>query len=207
MLLTLLQVPDSAIARATHAVFLDPAYGHATLRQRAWSFLSELLHRVLSWLGSLFGALRDSSPAVWVAIALAAALFLAVLAGVVIEWRERRLDAARARQAERATAVRWDDPWRASQDLAARGDFTQAAHALYAALLDSAARRQQVRLHPSKTVGDYARELRMRSSALLERFRAFAGVYEVVVYGLGQCDAARYQRLLELAGPAVRPDE
>lgn len=207
MLLALLQVPDSAIARATHAVFLNPAYRQASRPQRAWLFLMRMLDRLFAWLGSVFRALRHSSPAVWVAIALAAALFLAVLVSVIMEWRERRLDIARARLAERAAQVRWDDPWRASQDLAARGDFTQAAHALYAALLDSAARRQQVRLHPSKTVGDYARELRMRSSALLERFRAFAGVYEVVVYGLGQCDADRYRRLLELAGPVVRPSE
>lgn len=207
MLLALLQIPDSTIARATHAVFLDAAYHKATVRQRAWSFLGEVVDRLLAWLVSVFGALRRSSPGVWVAIALAAALFLAVLVSIVLEWRARRLDVARAREAERGAHARWDDPWHASQALASRGDFTEAAHALYAALLESAARREQVRLHPSKTVGDYARELRLRSSSLLERFRAFAGVYEVVVYGLGQCDAARYQRLLELAGPVVRPSE
>jgi hypothetical protein len=207
VLFLLLQAPDSAIARATHTVFLDPAYTRFTWWQRVLAFLSTEWHRLLAWLASVFAALGNSSPVVWVTIAAALVLLVALLGSVVLEWRERKLDVARARTAQQSAYAGGGDPWQAAQDLAARGDFTEAAHALYAALLDSAARRQQVRLHPSKTVGDYARELRLRSSALFERFRAFARVYEVVVYGLDRCDASRYQRLLDLAGPVVRPNE
>jgi len=93
----------------------------------------------------------------------------------------------------------------AAQDLASSGDYTSAAHALYAAMLESAARQQQIRLHPSKTVGDYVRELRSQSSSLFQRFREFGRSYEVVIYGIGWCDADRYRQLYALAVPVVRP--
>jgi hypothetical protein len=97
------------------------------------------------------------------------------------------------------------DRWAEAQRLAAAGQYTEAAHALYAALLESIARGEELHLHPSKTVGDYARELRRRSSALLPRYRDFARSYEVVVYGLGICDQDRYERLYSLASGMVEP--
>ena len=98
------------------------------------------------------------------------------------------------------------DPWVAAQELAAKGDFTQAAHALYIALLDALARRDQVRLHPAKTIGDYLRELRSRSSALLPPVRDFARLYELVAYGFRECDAERYRRLHALASAVIQPN-
>jgi hypothetical protein len=98
------------------------------------------------------------------------------------------------------------DPWVAAQELAASGDFTAAAHALYLALLDGLARREQLRLHPAKTVGDYLRELRGRSSTLLPTVRDFARLYELVAYGFRECDAARYARLHALAADVIRPN-
>ena len=95
------------------------------------------------------------------------------------------------------------DPWLVAQEAASRGQFTEAAHALYEALLEAAARRGDVRLHQSKTVGDYAREMRGRGSALLARFRDFARSYEVVIYGIGHCDQERYERLLAIARPII----
>ncbi len=74
-----------------------------------------------------------------------------------------------------------------------------AAHALYQALLAGLTERERVRLHPSRTAGDYVRDLRARRSPMLPRFRDFARAYEVVAYGTGRCDAARYERLLALA--------
>ena len=96
------------------------------------------------------------------------------------------------------------DPWIAAQELAAAGDFTMAAHALYLALLDGLARREQVRLHPAKTIGDYLRELRSRSSALLPTVRDFARLYELVAYGFRECDADRYRRLHALASTVIQ---
>lgn len=98
------------------------------------------------------------------------------------------------------------DPWLTAQSLAASGNFTLAAHALYLALLDGLARREQVRLHPAKTIGDYLRELRSRSSTLLPTVRDFARLYELVAYGFRECDAARYERLHALAAAVIRPN-
>jgi hypothetical protein len=91
------------------------------------------------------------------------------------------------------------DPWALAQRLAADGNYTDAAHALYQGLLLLLARYDHLRLHESKTVGDYARELRQRSSQRFAPFRDFARTYEVVVYGLGTCDRDRYDRLERLA--------
>ena len=52
--------------------------------------------------------------------------------------------------------------------------------------------RARIRLHPSKTVGDYARDLRRVQSPLAPRYREFARLYEVVIYGVGTCDADRW---------------
>ena len=98
------------------------------------------------------------------------------------------------------------DPWLTAQALAASGDFTGAAHALYLAVLEGLARREQLRLHPAKTIGDYLRELRSRSSALLPTVRDFARLYELVAYGFRECDAARYERLHALASDVIRPN-
>ena len=98
------------------------------------------------------------------------------------------------------------DPWITAQELAAAGDFTRAAHALYLALLEGLARREEVRVHPAKTIGDYLRELRSRSSALLPKVRDFARLYELVAYGFSECDADRYQRLHALASDVIQPN-
>ena len=63
-----------------------------------------------------------------------------------------------------------------------------------------------VRLHASKTVGDYARELRERSSSTLGRFRDFGRSYESVIYGGLPCDQSRFETLRALAAPVVGRD-
>ena len=98
------------------------------------------------------------------------------------------------------------EPWALAQSLAAAGDYTAAAHALYLALLEGLARSEQLRLHPSKTVGDYLRELRARSSSLLPTVRDFARAYELIAYGFRECDAERYARLHALASVVIRPN-
>lgn len=202
-----LQLPrldDAAVHDTVEAVFRQSAYSRSTLRAPEW------LRDFFRWLGGLFGDARitfDASPVLfWGSVAL-----LVTLAALVVA---RRIWAARQRRA----AVSGDglrrargsglprDAWLAAQALAARGDFTEAAHALYHALLSTLARRGQVKLHPSKTAGDYVRELRARSSAVFTRFREFARTYEVVVYGLGWCDRERWERLHALAEPIVARD-
>ena len=184
------------------AVMRQPAFDRA-IRDTLWS-------RAMSWLAALFERYRqaahDSPVLHWTSIALLS-LLVAAVAGraVYLAWIHRGTRAATARTA-RARARRGGDPWLAAQALAAAGDYTGAAHALYAALLESVARRERLTLHPSRTVGDYVRDLRARSSSLFGRFREFARSYETVVYGLGECDRERYERLHTLATQTVGAD-
>lgn len=93
-----------------------------------------------------------------------------------------------------------------AERLAAGGDHTAAAHVLFAALLAAIAARGEVRLHPSKTTGDYARELRRRSAASLRPFQAFRSRYDRVIYGDMRCSADDYAMLLREARALVAPE-
>ncbi|MGI8497428.1 MAG: DUF4129 domain-containing protein [Gemmatimonadaceae bacterium] len=180
-------------------VFSAPAYNRISVAERLINAVMELLSRLFA----LFPG-RTSPFAYWGAIAVVAILLLAMIvrAGYLAH-----LQREASRTPLRFPSTGRDggkDAWLSAQELAAQGNFTDAAHALYAALLDSAARRDQLRIHPSKTVGDYVRELRGRSSSLFTRFREFARSYETVIYGLGFCDRERYERLRALALPLVQ---
>lgn len=201
-----LQLPhldDATIHDTVEAVFRQAAYSRGVLRMPDW------LRRVLRWIAELLGEVRipfDASPVLfWVSVALLVAIAGLVVARGIWAARQRRVVMAGGAPRARGTGLP-RDPWLAAQALAARGDFTAAAHALYHALLATLARRGQVKLHPSKTVGDYVRELRARSSALFARFRDFARSYEVVVYDVGWCDRERWERLHALAEPIVARD-
>lgn len=101
---------------------------------------------------------------------------------------------------------RASDWWATAQRLAAQGDYTAAAHALYLALITSAALRGLVLLDDSKTTGDYLRELRRSAtSADTAAFADFTRSYETVIYGIGACDADRFARLRSLAGSMLGP--
>lgn len=199
------QLPDSTIRAAVSSVFSRPEFNRFTLWDRLWGWIVELWHRVVALLAGLLGSTPHAAPVFWTVVTLLALALIAIIA------RAGYLAFQRSRM--RGAELRWDlasrsqDHWTAANTLAATGNFTDAAHALYAALLDAAARQQQIRLHPSKTIGDYVRELRVRSSSLLNRFREFARSYEAVIYGLGQCDQERYLRLHALALPIVRPHD
>lgn len=200
------QLPEQTIHRAVEAVYGMPAYNRTSLWSRFWGFVGELLGRFLLWILPAFGVLRKSPSLYWTVIVGLVLLTIAVIARWIYLWR--------ARTALRIAGAGWEtqpgatrgDAWAAAQQLAARGDFTAAAHALYAALLDAGARQNQLRLHPSKTAGDYVREVRRQSSPIFPGFRDFARAYELVIYGLGECNRDRYERLLSLALPIVRPN-
>jgi hypothetical protein len=188
------------------AVFRQAAY----VRQQP-SWLARKIAEFFDWLGSKLHFARDArhtSPvAYWTVITVAALVATAVIARLWYVGYQRRKRGIAARPAARGAAAGFGrDPWAAAQQHAAAGDFTAAAHALYAALLAAIARRGLVRLHPSKTAGDYVRELRARSASVLGGFRDFARAYDVVVYGSGECDRERYERLQQLAIPIVQAD-
>lgn len=159
---------------------------------------------IARWLDSLLEVVRGSRSLYWTTIAVFTVILVAVVARaayLAYRRRDQRAEARGGRASRGARPTR--DPWLLAQELAAQENYTDAAHALYRALLEALARRERVRLHPSKTVGDYVRDLRQRSSSLFTRFRDFSRSYETVVYGLGFCDRERYERLRALAAPVV----
>jgi hypothetical protein len=189
-----LQSPSTVAVRDTIAsVFSQRAYDRSigeSLWDRFWNWVFELLNRVFEAVGTS----RLTRPIV---ITILVILAILVLARIAIAIRAAALAEGQGRI--RGHFARRTDPWAEAQRLAAAARYTDAAHALYAALLEGVARREDLRIHPSKTVGDYLRELRRRSSTLIPSFRDFARLYEVVVYGFGFCDRERYERLHALA--------
>jgi hypothetical protein len=199
------QLPEPTIRRAVDAVYGAPKFNRTSLWSRFWGWVWEMLTRFFLWLSPRFGTLHNSPPLFWAVLIGLALLTAAVVARSIYLWRART--AIRVGGAWKTKAgVAAGDAWSAAQLLASRGDFTAAAHALYAALLDAGARQNQLRLHPSKTAGDYVREVRKHSSPSFPNFRDFARAYEFVIYGVGECNRDRYERLLSLAMPVVRPN-
>ncbi len=179
----------------------------AIARQSAYrrTFTTSLFDRLLGWLSDLWGRvldpLRHSTDARLLVIALAALLVLTVAARLVVAARATASDAGRA--GGPGAVTRAGDPWADAERLAAAGQFTAAAHALYGALLVRLAGRGAVRLHPSKTAGDYARELRRAGLSEQVPFQRFRRRYDRVIYGTGTCTSDEYAALLLDARPLV----
>jgi Domain of unknown function (DUF4129) len=191
--MALLPPSDAAARAALEATFHGHMYDR-TLAQTLWS-------RILDWIGEKLGALfvnaREVPALGWSIVATVAAIVLVLVARTAYLAVQRR--EAMGLTTRRAAGAAADDPWRIAAALAADGDFTAAAHALYAALLARLALRERIARHPAKTAGDYARELRALGSRAHAPFRQFARDYDRVVYGAGTCDAAQYGRLLDAA--------
>jgi hypothetical protein len=191
---------DAAIRDTLDAVFAS--------REFAGVPRETVLSRVLNWFGELLRELMQltggSRLLYYTVLLLTIALVLAIVVRVLYVAHARGALRRRGAGVFGTAAGGSDDPWTAAQRLAAEGDYTAAAHALYGAILQRAAGEGLVRLHRAKTIGDYAREMRARASAsLLATFREFARGYEYVVYGVGECDRERYERLFGLAARLV----
>jgi hypothetical protein len=85
------------------------------------------------------------------------------------------------------------DLWASAQSAAAQGRFDEACHALYGAVLDDLAREGVIRLHASKTGGDYAREMMRRNFARVGDYRAFVRTFDRVAFGTADVDASDYE--------------
>ncbi|HET7564486.1 MAG TPA: DUF4129 domain-containing protein [Gemmatimonadaceae bacterium] len=201
-----MQIPDSTIRATTDKVFSAQAYHPFSPLARVYQWIDMLLQRFFEALGRLLPSRAESPTLYWFTVVVLALVLISVVVGAVWRWQQNRIARATfgTKRDERAVTT-YADPWRAAQRLAAEGAFTEAAHALYQALLQGIERQGQLRVHPSKTAGDYVRELRAASSTRFERFRAFARSYETVVYGLGTCDRERYERLHLLATEMLQP--
>lgn len=103
-----------------------------------------------------------------------------------------------------------DDWWGLAARLAGEGSFTDAAHALYLALVTAGAARGLVVIHESKTTGDYLREVRHAqhgprrvTAGELAGWRDFIRAYETAIYGLRSVSHTEYGTLRALAAAAL----
>ncbi len=146
----------------------------------------------------------EQPPVFWTLVAVGAAL----AAFVAARWLTRREGAVTGPRSRRpGSAGPEADAWSASEAAAAAGRLHEAAHLTYAAVLDTLARRGLLRPHPSRTLGDYGRELRTRAAGAHPKFRAFARQYEPFVYGGAGTDRTRFEALRAAARALVAHDE
>lgn len=185
-----------AVREAIVAVFADDAY-RRSLRESLWS-------RVQHWLGEIIGRILagvgESPPLKWALVA-AAVLILAAFAA-------RLVYVASAGAGGRPRARRWKadpslDPLLLARAAAAEGRFMEAAQLLYLAILEELRRTERLKLDPSKTLGEYRRDLAARSSGAYHAFREFTRTYEAVVWGRRSCDEPAYEQLAKLAAPLI----
>jgi hypothetical protein len=163
-----------------------------SLFDRAFLWLGEAIDRVAAFVRNL-----PSSRAV--GLTILGIIVAAILLRLVIAALARDEGGARSRR--RRGVGPGDDPFAAAERYAAEGRFEDAAHALYHGVLLAVAHSDRLRLDPSKTSGDYARELRARGSASYQPFRDFSRRFDVAVFGHGGCDAALIDDLRRLAMP------
>ena len=195
--------PRAAIHDTVAAIVKQPAYRRG--------LGTTVLDRVLGWIGDWYERLVVALGTVphgrVVATIAAATVALLIVARIAYAARLRGtsvMSIAKGR-GRRVTAA---DPWREAQALAAAGQFTEAAHALYRATVSILVSQGLVRRHEAKTSGDYARELRRRGASAYTPFRAFGRRYDRIIYGTGICDAAGYDELLTDARSVLeRPGE
>ena len=179
----------------------DIASGTDFDRALQQTILDRILATVGRWLRELFDLLPALGIGNEVIVALAIAVGVLIVARIVLRSRAQREFWAGDRLETRAG--RRLDPWLDAERLAGSGAYLEAAHALCAALLSASARRGEVTLHPSKTTGDYARELRRRGAPTERDFQRFRSRYDRVVYDAQRCSADEYAALLADARPLL----
>jgi hypothetical protein len=189
--------PAAAVRDTVVAITQDPAFDRS-LTKSVWEQIVEMIGRAL---GALFRMLPRLEFGNALIVVLALALVALVVARLVLQSRAQREFWAGERRDARAG--RRLDPWSEAQRLADSGAFLEAAHHLCAALLAASARRGEVTLHPAKTTGDYARELRRRGAASERDFQRFRTRYDRVVYDAQACSADDYAALVADAQPLL----
>ena len=155
-----------------------------------------MLFRSIADLVSLAANAAGTRTIVYLVLAVLALLLVARL---LLDLRAE-LDGTTVARSRRGS-VRVSDPWSEAERLAQAGAFTAAAHALFLALLGTLGARGEVRLHASKTAGDYARELRRRNAPSAPSFQSFRARYDRAVYGAGVVSGDDYRALLDYARP------
>ncbi|MBB4639332.1 DUF4129 domain-containing protein [Longimicrobium terrae] len=203
-------IPDStAVHRAVEAVYRRPEYNPEP-PESVWDRLMEPIANAWEWLINRLGisdGLRFTAPYVFLLIlALLSIAALAILGFLV--WsavRTTRPDrpgagsatGGRVRLTRPRSVDEWDDE---ARRLAAEGRLREASVALYHALLLRLEQRGALRYDPSKTPGDYRREVRGQADAA-RTLTGFLRRFEPIVFGGRAVDAQSYEALRQAARP------
>lgn len=161
--------------------------------------------RVLELVAWLFPAAEPGTawsvgrPILLVGLALLVLLALARAA----RWGLGRLSSERGMHGSTGEAPETLDAsaWEArARTAAGEGRWRDAAMALYHAVLHRLADGGHLRIEPSKTPGDYRREVR-GDPAMVRGMNAFVRAFETVAFGGGEPDEAAYRTLEAHAEP------
>lgn len=187
-----LQAPpwtEAAVRDTVAAIASQRAYD----RSVAQSLWDRIWDAFLEFVRGLFEEASRHPEVRYVSLALVALVLLILTARLATSSAS---DTAVRRGKRSRTAVRADEDALADAErLAAAGEYTAAAHRLYAAIIANLSRRGEIRVHPSKTTGDYARELRRRKATAVGAFGGFRARYDRVIYGDLSCSAEDYGAL------------
>jgi hypothetical protein len=203
-------IPDSAaVHRAVEAVYRRPEYNPEP-PESVWDRLLEPLRNGWEWLVSHLGiadGLRFTAPFVFfLIVALLAIAALAILGfliwSAVSTTRPDRTGAGSAAGGRvRLTRPRGVEEWdEEARRLAAEGRLREACVALYHALLLRLEQHGALRYDPSKTPGDYRREVRGQADAA-RTLAGFLRRFEPIVFGGRAVDAQSYEALRQAARP------
>jgi len=88
--------------------------------------------------------------------------------------------------------------WRQADELASTGKMRDAVRLLYLAVLAVLHRADLIRYSPTRTNGEYLRQLRDRTE-VQRPFRGLTGMFEVKWYGERSCEQAEYDTCRRLA--------
>ena len=169
-----------------------------TLWNRFWTWF-------VGWLNRFLGLFEGSITTRNVTTALLVLLVVLIVASILIVLRAEEHS---PRRSSTRSGLNTNDPWKEAEQFASGGRYLEAAHALLAAVLASLAFHNRVRLHDSKTTGDYARELHKAASTAYPAFRIFRTRYDQLIYGKGHCTAEEYIALRHDAEPVMaKPTE
>ena len=167
------------------------------------SLRQSFLDRMFLWVGEaiakVIAFIRQLPSSRTIGLTILGIIVALIVLRIVVAALAR--DDTRARRSRRDGARAGEDPFAVADRFAAEGRYEDAAHALYHGVLLALARSERVRLDPSKTSGDYARELRKRGSASYQPFRTFSRRFDVAVFGHGGCDAQLIDDLRRLSAP------
>jgi hypothetical protein len=187
------EIPADSLSRVIAAVFRQTEYRRSLRRTLA----EDIFH----WIGSLFRYVESALDAHPLSKFLLFSIVLALIVSIAMRatYARRMRDSRFLTSSTSLAAANGRDPWSAAQAAASLGNYLNAAHLLYLAVLQALARSDRIVIESAKTVADYSRELRRSSPGSFNQYREFARIYEPIVWGSRGCDSRKFEELSRIA--------